>query len=115
MPPATLTRFRSQVAATMADEPTPPAVPQPPAGQPAPPNPGPPNREAPRRPFPQGQRQSERRQGPPPEAPRDFFAAKPNKRLLDRGLDEEIEAAMAGFDVASTVKTEAGKGGRPPA
>ena len=102
----------------MADETLPTPAPQTPAqgpaAQPTPPNPGPPNREAPRRPFPQGQRPPERR--PVQEdKPRDFFAARPNKMLLDRGLDEEIEAAMGGFDVASTVKMAAGTGGRPPA
>ena len=89
----------------MADEPLPAS---------APPNPGPPNRDAPRRPFPQGQRPPERRDTPQ-EKPRDFFAARPDKRMLDRGIEAELEAAMAGFDVASTVKMAAGTGGRPPA
>lgn len=49
------------------------------------------------------------------EKPRDFFASKPDKRSLDRGIEAELEAAMAGFDVTSTVKSEPGRGGRPPA
>ncbi len=100
-------------------EPTPPApLPQsqPPAGPTAAPNPGPPNREAPRRPFPRGDRPKDDRTKPQnlDNVPRDFFGARPDKRALDRGLDAELEAAMAGFDVASTIKMAPGTGGRPP-
>lgn len=67
------------------------------------PAPGPPNREAPRRPFPRGDRP--RNDGSKPQSleVRDFAASKPNKRLLDAGIEAEMEAALAGFDVSGTV------------
>ncbi|MFO0852247.1 MAG: S1 RNA-binding domain-containing protein [Gemmataceae bacterium] len=74
-----------------------------PAGPSRSPDPSPPNRGGPRRPFPRGDRPRNDGTKPPPLEVRDFAASKPNKRLLDAGIEAEMEAALAGFDVSGTV------------
>lgn len=79
--------------------------------QPRPPQPGPPRRDGGTRPFPGGGKspfpKGERPQNPggaPPQLDkRDFNAGKPNNRELDKLIEAELNAAMAGFDVSSTV------------
>ncbi len=108
-------------------DPTPPTPPAPenPAPNPAPPPPqgrgpgGPPRPGGPRpggsnRPFPQGNKPFPRGDKPmnPGGAPqnldrRDFGAFKPNNRELDQQIEDELKAAMSGFEVASTVAAEA--------
>ena len=95
-------------------------TPQPPA--PAPqdrgPRPGPP-REGQRRAFPRGERPRTDGSKPPDLAPGDFDAARVNTRDLDRSIEDELNAALSGFDVSGTVaKAEAPKApaaGRSPA
>ena len=74
------------------------------------PKPGAPRREGPSRSFPQGRSPFPRSERPrdaggqvPQLDKRDFAAAKPNNRELDKLIEDELEQAMAGFDVQSTV------------
>jgi small subunit ribosomal protein S1 len=75
-----------------------------------PPKPGAPRREGPSRSFPQGRSPFPRSERPrdtggqvPQLDKRDFAAAKPNNRELDKLIEDELAQAMAGFDVQSTV------------
>lgn len=76
-----------------------------------PPRPGPPRPGAPRlggstRPFPTGSRPPREKPVNPGGAPpllRDFAAHKPNNRELDQLIEAELNQAMAGFNVESTV------------
>src|SRR5947209_6310790 len=96
--------------------PTPPQPPAPPApqGEARPPQgdrgprPGPRREDGGRRPFPRGDRPRNDGSKPQELAPRDFEAAKPNTRALDKSIEDELNAALAGFDVSGTVaKAEA--------
>jgi small subunit ribosomal protein S1 len=84
--------------------PTPAFVP----GKNAPPRPGGPRPGGASRPFPQGHKpfpKGEKPQNPggsPPQL-RDFVALKPNNRELDAMIEDELNQAMAGFNVESTV------------
>ena len=53
--------------------------------------------------FPRGERPQNPGGAPPQLDKRDFHAGKPNKRELDKLIEDELNAAMAGFDVQSTV------------
>lgn len=94
--------------------PTPPQ-PTPPSGDSRPPlagdrgpRPGPRREDGGRRAFPRGDRPRNDASRPPDLAPRDFEAAKPNTRALDQSIEDELNAALAGFDVSGTVaKAEA--------
>jgi small subunit ribosomal protein S1 len=88
-------------AAQPEQQPTPPAG----AAQPQPhrpPQPGGP-REGGRRQFPRGERPRTDGTKPPDLTPRDFAAARPNTRDLDRSIEDELAAALEGFDVSGTV------------
>jgi small subunit ribosomal protein S1 len=93
--------------------PAPPAATGPAPGKPAPPRPGGPrpggaSRQFPRgdKPFPRGDR-PQNPGGPPPQL-RDFAAQKPNNRELDAMIEDELNQAMAGFSIETSVaKTEA--------
>lgn len=98
---------------------TPPTPAPAPATQPNPPQPGalpkgPPRPGGPRRggdrpfpqgrnPFPRGDRPKNPGGAPPQLDRRDFAALKPNSRELDQQIEDELNAAMAGFDVQTTV------------
>lgn len=111
-----------------ADNPTPPVpdTPAPQANAPtppqAPPKPGPPRPGAPRpggstRPFPQGNRPPRDKPLNPGGAPpilRDFASNKPNNRELDKMIEDELNQAMAGFSVETTV-AKAESQHKPPA
>jgi small subunit ribosomal protein S1 len=98
-----------------------PASPQstPPAAAPAPKNnpldrppqpgsrrPGGASRPFPQSQFPKGERPQNPGGKPPQLDKKDFLGAKPNNRELDKLIEDELNAAMAGFDVTSTVETE---------
>lgn len=73
-----------------------------------PPQPGAPRPGGADRPFPQGQKPRSDKPlnpgGAPPQLDRrDFDAYKPNNRELDKQIEDELNAAMAGFDVSATV------------
>ena len=72
------------------------------------PNPGGPRPGGADRPFPQGQKPRTDKPlnpgGAPPQLDkRDFHAFKPNNRELDKQIEDELNAAMADFDVSATV------------
>ena len=72
------------------------------------PQPGAPRPGGTDRPFPQGQKPRSDKPlnpgGAPPQLDqRDFGAFKPNNRELDKMIEDEMNAAMAGFDVSATV------------
>jgi small subunit ribosomal protein S1 len=73
-----------------------------PAGGFRPPAPGGP-KGGPRRPLPRNERPRNDGTKPPPLDVRDFAASKPNSRELDRAIEDELAAALAGFDVSGTV------------
>lgn len=79
--------------------------------RPGPPKPGPPRRGD--RPFPRGERPKVDGSKPPSLEQRDFAASKPNRRALDQSIEDELEAAMAGFDVQKTVAREETPGHAP--
>src|SRR6187549_3178879 len=81
--------------------PTPPQQPAPSPQQA--PRPGPRRDDGGRRPFPRGDRPRNDGSKPQDLAPRDFEAAKPNTRALDQSIEDELNAALAGFDVTGTV------------
>jgi small subunit ribosomal protein S1 len=93
---------------------SPPQQPPRPGGfQKGPPRPGGPRRGGGDRPFPQGRNpfpRGDRPQNPggaPPQLDRrDFAALKPNARELDKQIEDELNEAMAGFDVQATVVQE---------
>jgi len=91
-----------------------PPVPQPPAATQTPQGGGPrfppPRPAGPRpapgaggRPFPRGERL--RDDGAPPRQldRQDFAPIKPNKRMLDQSIEDEMEAALAGMDVSGSL------------
>ncbi len=77
---------------------------------------GGPGRGGGRRPFPRGDRPRHDGTKPPDLTPRDFAAARPNTRDLDKEIEDELTAALQGFDVSGTVaKAEtASRGVQPP-
>lgn len=106
---------------TPMSDPTPPTPPQPtpPSGDLRPPlagdrtpRPGPPRENAPRRPFPRGDRPRPDGSKPQDLTPRDFDAARVNTRDLDRSIEDELNAALAGFDVTGTVAKAEGSHAR---
>lgn len=89
-----------------ADQPQPTAdagSPQEQQPQPRGPRPVGPPREGPRRPFPRGERPRSDGTKPQDLTPRDFAAARPSTRDLDREIEAEMAAALQGFDVSGTV------------
>ena len=74
-----------------------------------PPQPGGPRPGGATRPFPQGNKPNRgdkpMNPGGKPEAldRRDFAALKPNSRLLDKEIEDELNQAMAGFDAKATI------------
>ena len=78
-----------------------------------PPNPGPPGPRG-DRPFPKGERPKTDGTKPPALNARDFGDGKPNRRSLDQSIEDELNAAMAGFDVSKTVIRPDQAGPRPP-
>ncbi len=102
-------------AATPSTPPTTPGVPAPGAPKPGgpggpgrggPPRPGGPRPGGGNRPFPQGNRPPREKPLNPGGAPpmlRDFDAHKPNNRELDAMIEDELNQAMSGFDVAAAV------------
>ncbi|OWK34813.1 30S ribosomal protein S1 [Fimbriiglobus ruber] len=69
------------------------------------PRPGPPRTDGPRRPFPKGDRPKNDGSKPPPLDIRDFSMTRPNTRDLDRSIEEELSAALSGFDLKGTMAT----------
>jgi small subunit ribosomal protein S1 len=91
-----------------APKPAGPAVPGG-AGRGGPPRPGGPRPGGSTRPFPQGNRPPRDKPVNPGGAPpqlRDFHSQKPNNRELDAMIEAELNQAMSGFDVQSTVVEE---------
>ena len=115
----------AEVPQTPVAEATAPPVPVAPAKPPAPPSPLD-RRPAPgaRRPggaslrFPQSQKPQSDKPLNPGGKPqqldkKDFSGAKPNNRELDKLIEDELNQAMAGFDVTSTVVAEEKKPAAP--
>ncbi len=74
-----------------------------------PPRPGQPGEPRGRDRFPRGERPKVDGTKPPDIAVRDFLGAKPNARDLDKSIEDELNAALAGFDVSGTVASEESK------
>ena len=68
-----------------------------------PPRPGGPRPGGTNRPFPKGERAPNPGGAPPSLDRRDFAALKPNSRELDKQIEDELNQAMAGFDLKETV------------
>jgi len=83
--------------------PAPAANPVPQQGPRQAPRPGGPRPGGNTRPFPRGDRP--KLDGTKPERLdiKDFAASKPNNRMLDQAIEDELNAALSGFDVAGTV------------
>lgn len=64
--------------------------------------------------FPKGERPKAVGSKPPELAHRDFAALRPNRRDLDQGIEDEMAAALAGFDVTGTVAKEEARPGQQP-
>jgi small subunit ribosomal protein S1 len=74
--------------------------------RPGAPRPGGPSRSFPKseKPFPKGEKPLNPGGAPPQLGLRDFGAHKPNNRELDKMIEDEMNQAMAGFSVESTVE-----------